>query len=322
MNNDFIHFLILNGYSQQNNGLMYGKMGTAISLFQLSRCLEDENLENHAYEMTNQVLASYTYHDSFDNGRIGLAWALVYLINNQYIEIDYHEIFGKEHDTIMESIRKYIPKENNVHQSFDYLLFLLIVVPNISPYNLDAKIIDEILDTIYSYSEKVINDSIDEFYLISTRIIGLSNSCKYVNLDKCAEKVIAKYKERHNECICNNLTFLVELLNYGIRWHDHNIVMLATKLIDTFFENSLIVSMDYKTAVDILYNIKRISKTLGSDKYHNVEIRLKELLYDKNSFLYKIEWKTLASLKGGLPRLIWNEIGSTQNSADNIILLL
>ena len=322
VDDDFIYFLILNGYSQQNNGLMYGKMGTAISLFQLSRYLKDKKIEDHAYEMTNQVFASCVQCDSFDNGRIGLAWSLAYLINNQYAEIDYHEVYGKEHDIIMKTISCYIPNKDNIHQSFDYLIFLLTVVPNISRHSVGTKIVDKILATLCSYSEDIINDSIEEFYLISTKIIGISNICRFVNLDKCAEKIVSKFKEEYDNYVCNNLTFLVELLNYGIRCHTVNTVLLATDLIDTFFKNLLIVSIDYKTAVDILYNIKRLSKSLGINRYQNIKILIEELIYNKNSFLYQIDWKTLGSLKGGLTRFIWNEVGSIQNSAENIIMLL
>lgn len=102
----FVRFLLLNGYSQENVGLIYGKLGMSLSLFEISHLYYDDGVEDYAYDLLQEVLASYTKNCSFNNGKAGIAWDILYLRNNQYIDVDYRELYASEHDSIIEFIKK------------------------------------------------------------------------------------------------------------------------------------------------------------------------------------------------------------------------
>ena len=93
-------YLILNGYSKNNSGLYYGKAGLAVGLFELSRYLNDERIENHAFELLNQSLISKTEVCDLEKGLSGIAYALRYLVENRFIEADANELIGDKLDKI------------------------------------------------------------------------------------------------------------------------------------------------------------------------------------------------------------------------------
>lgn len=93
-------YLILNGYSKDSSGLYYGKAGIALGLFELSRYLQDEKVEDHAFEILNQSLLSKIKLCNLEVGLAGIAYALRYLIENKFIEADSSELFGDKLDMI------------------------------------------------------------------------------------------------------------------------------------------------------------------------------------------------------------------------------
>lgn len=93
-------YLILNGYSKNSSGLYFGKAGIAIGLFELSRYLNDERIENHAFELLNQSLISKTEVCDLEKGLSGIAYALRYLIENRFVEADANELIGDKLDKI------------------------------------------------------------------------------------------------------------------------------------------------------------------------------------------------------------------------------
>lgn len=93
-------YLILNGYSKNSSGLYYGKAGIAVGLFELSRYLNDERIEDHAYELLNQSLISKTEVCSLEKGLSGIAYALRYLVENSFVEADANELISDKLDKI------------------------------------------------------------------------------------------------------------------------------------------------------------------------------------------------------------------------------
>lgn len=318
VNEDFIRFLVLNGFSQQNCGLMYGKTGIALALFKISRFLQDEKVEENAYDMISEVLASTIRNKSFDNGKIGIAWALLYLIKNQYIDADYMEIYGEEHNIILRSME--MEEYNNTSQLIDALYFLQMT-ESIIAHSIYKKTVKRIEHKVFSsllMDTKFLNE---HFYFFSTKIIGLYNIYKNVWIKSLTESIVKYYKKIYTEYTCNNLPFCVELLIYGVENHDYKLVSIANSLIDIFFSNLVISSIDYKTSVDIAYYIKKVTSLSQITQYANIEFSLKDKLYDISSSLYHVDSQTLASLKGGIPRLMWSNLCDNYNLNDHLIML-
>lgn len=106
-----VESLLLSGYSLDNPGLMYGKAGVSLCLFEAARFFNDELIETHAFELFQESLAWDLKDYSFVSGKAGVSWALHYLIENRFIDPDYIELYDIEHRLIIEHL-----KEVNVGQ--------------------------------------------------------------------------------------------------------------------------------------------------------------------------------------------------------------
>ena len=84
-----VNFILLHGYSLDNSSLMFGKMGYSLILFEYSHYFKDALAEKHAFELLQEVLASPMKSNTFNEGKMGIAWSLIHLIEKEYIEADY-----------------------------------------------------------------------------------------------------------------------------------------------------------------------------------------------------------------------------------------
>ena len=84
-------------------GLYNGKAGLSLSLFIASRYLQDERLEDKAYDLLQEALITKTHDISFENGLAGIGYALLYLIEHKYIAADFDDVFGEQYEAILKS---------------------------------------------------------------------------------------------------------------------------------------------------------------------------------------------------------------------------
>lgn len=89
-----IDYLLLNAYSVNSTGLYSGKVGLSLCLFEVSKLLQDEYIEEQAFELLQESLLSINTDISFENGLSGIGYVLLYLIENKFIEADFEESFG------------------------------------------------------------------------------------------------------------------------------------------------------------------------------------------------------------------------------------
>lgn len=83
-NNFLVNFILLHGYSLDNSSLMFGKMGYSLILFEYSHYFKDALAEKHAFELLQEVLASPMKSNTFNEGKMGIAWSLIHLIENKF----------------------------------------------------------------------------------------------------------------------------------------------------------------------------------------------------------------------------------------------
>lgn len=103
-NNFLVNFILLHGYSLDNSSLMFGKMGYSLILFEYSHYFKDALAEKHAFELLQEVLASPMKSNTLMKEK-GIAWSLIHLIEKEYIEADYLELYGQEHKEIVAFIK-------------------------------------------------------------------------------------------------------------------------------------------------------------------------------------------------------------------------
>lgn len=108
MNYEKIHqiadHLLLNVDNITAYGLYTGKAGVALALFESSRFLHDNAMEDVAFSILQESLIRKTDDIGFENGLSGVGYALTYLIQQKFIDADFDEIFSAQHKTIIEGL--------------------------------------------------------------------------------------------------------------------------------------------------------------------------------------------------------------------------
>lgn len=96
-------YLLQNTCTTNSSGLYNGKAGLSLSLFEAARYLQDENVENRAFELLQEALVDKNKNCSFENGLPGIGYVLLYLIENKLVDADFDEIFGEQYEAIIRS---------------------------------------------------------------------------------------------------------------------------------------------------------------------------------------------------------------------------
>ncbi|SFL04884.1 Lanthionine synthetase C-like protein [Porphyromonadaceae bacterium KH3CP3RA] len=131
--------------SISSSGLYTGKAGLSLALFEASRYLNDENIENEAFKLLQESLVVENHDFSFENGLSGIGYVLLYLIENKFIDADFDEIFGKQYEQVMKEIITIRNNPERLLGSLKIIYFLSIV----REINVKDKRINEIIKAIF-----------------------------------------------------------------------------------------------------------------------------------------------------------------------------
>ena len=80
-----VDYLLLNAYSVNSSGLYNGKAGISLCLFEMSRFLQDEYIEEQAFELLKEFLLTKNEDIGFENGLSGVGYVLLYLIQKDFV---------------------------------------------------------------------------------------------------------------------------------------------------------------------------------------------------------------------------------------------
>lgn len=86
-------FVMLNACSTNSNGLYYGKAGIALALFETAKFLDDEYIEDQAFQTFQESLITQSKDISFENGLSGIGYVLLHLIHHDFLEANFNELF-------------------------------------------------------------------------------------------------------------------------------------------------------------------------------------------------------------------------------------
>lgn len=140
-----VDYILLNTVSVNSSGLYNGKAGISLALFETSRYLNDENIENEAFQLLQESLVAENHDFGFENGLSGIGYVLCYLIKNKFIEADFHEIFGKQYEQVIKDISTIRNDPEQLLRSLKIIYFLSIV----REISVKDKRIDEIIKSIF-----------------------------------------------------------------------------------------------------------------------------------------------------------------------------
>lgn len=103
-----IDYTILNAYSLKDIGFYNGKAGISLSLFEMANYLQDEKIEEHAFELLQEslVLGEKKNNIRFESGLSGIGFVLLYLIQNKLIDADFNDLFEESQIAITSFIEQ------------------------------------------------------------------------------------------------------------------------------------------------------------------------------------------------------------------------
>lgn len=315
---ELTNFMLLNGYASNKPGLMYGKTGIALSLFELASLSKDSSIEEYALDFLREALATDMKDYSFVSGKSGIAWTLLFLINNHLIAANYQELYGIEHQSIINFIKGDNINKQNISDCIDFLIFLFEIKKqreqkNIEDIDVSIDILLKVIADYYSHSPKSFIER-EYFYLCSSKLLGIYNliKCSRLKLEKIVKSIIITHSSLvDNFYHCPNLKFGTNLFLYGIENTRDDIVALGNNTLDNIIINIREELIDLKQSIDILFCMKLLSQWKNDVYYCKIIELLTDMLFlnknriNKMSPLYDTDIQILSSLLGGIPRLAW-----------------
>lgn len=143
-------FVLLNAYSVSSTGLYNGKAGMSLCLFEVARATEDELLEEHAFELLQEALLTKNTDIDFENGLSGVGFVLRYLIDNEFIDADFEEMFGEQTQKILDGLEK----RRNEPTALMNSIKMIYLLSDMNRAKADKRITDAIhiiFDSVESY---------------------------------------------------------------------------------------------------------------------------------------------------------------------------
>lgn len=169
-----IDYVLLNAYSVNSTGFYNGKVGLSLSLFNVSRFLNDNYVEEQAYELLQEALLSSNRDISFENGLGGIGYVLHYLITNKFIEADFRELFEEQTNHIIKTLTN-ILKYDSLKITVQCLMLVHFLDAIKSYYS--NKEIDCLIVQIASASTQLLEERLDNITVKSnkneTRVLSL-----------------------------------------------------------------------------------------------------------------------------------------------------
>lgn len=238
-----VDLLLLNCYSMNNIGILNGKAGISVALFEAARHLKDDEMEEHAFQVLRSALTERPGNISAGNGIAGAGYALAYLIRHGFIDAEYDELFKNQHDFILQTILKdsFIMKDEGEY--IRLLLFLHDI--NIRDRN-QQQAMDKLWEMTGNYYRIVSagrEDYIDcdYFFYFSTGVLQLaSRELKTDNPDKTmnllleiAEGLMEKGR------ICGHPGFALALWTYGKKIQNKKITDQGQIYMEIILKNTI-----------------------------------------------------------------------------------
>lgn len=118
--NELIDYILLNAFAVDLSGLYEGKAGISFALMESAQKLNNNYFADMATKLLMQsILTTATEYDLY-NGLSGIGYVIKRLERDQLLEIDFNEVFGRQHHHICSSLEQYL--NNGIPQSIESLL--------------------------------------------------------------------------------------------------------------------------------------------------------------------------------------------------------
>jgi hypothetical protein len=151
--------ILKNSGKTNSTGLYNGKAGLSIVLFMAAEYLEDEHIEDIAYDLFQESLIIKNFDISFENGLSGIGYALLFLVEHEYIEVDFDQIFGMQYEAIIKNFENTGKDPARLVNSLQAIYFL----SKVSEIKKEDKRIQEIIKNLFEGLELFLTVQFHDF---------------------------------------------------------------------------------------------------------------------------------------------------------------
>ena len=249
--------LLLNAYTVQSPGLIHGKTGIALSLFVLARQFEEELFENHAFDLFQEVFTYENGNPDFEYGRAGISYALQFLINHNYLNADFSEIYGKQQTDIINHIKQLEYSENSIDEYIDYLFF---VHKSGFITQTDRKNCIQLLKNfIIRFLEDIENEftphTVNQFYSRTSKLLPVLYPIQkeiFYRIESTANKLSL------SDYTCTDPLFAFNYMVYGINHNASDVIREGKFLVENLQKDIFPPFLTFRQRIDIIACIKKI----------------------------------------------------------------
>lgn len=268
-------FLLLNAYSMNNVGIVNGKAGIALTLFEAARLLKDDGLEEHAFDVLQAALVS-SASCSFTEGKAGIGYTLWYLIQYGFIEGDYGELFGEQHQQVIRELIKMDAKKMDVVECARLLCFLSRIP---GCYDQRQQAVEKLMGCIGDYCSRIMSDIIGEkesFFRMSAILLPEFSCLKELsrgNEVRCRLQELAG-KVRNSGCVCHSLWYAEGLMNCELR--EYEMKRWGREALEEIVQNSGTSWLTISELIDLHFCLMGKDGSVFGDKRREIEAWLSE----------------------------------------------
>lgn len=255
---EYNEWLIKQNYFQMSNGLLNGRMGLCLYLYQQSRIFQNKDYEKQADCILDEIIRKLgTYSGvSFDDGLVGIVYAIDYLIKEKYVSGNIKTIFG----------------------SIDDKLFQYAYYRNIDPIidsnkSKDSSIINLLWICQY-YCKRILSKNLskENEILIQRFLIECTNKFEKMMRDDTNLLSEPTFFSPFSYFLPNFLLFLANL--YEMELYTYKVDMLSIELSKKLYN---CIPRNYGNRCLLLYSIKSLLKkkqSFPSDFFENEKLLL------------------------------------------------
>lgn len=273
--------LLVNAYTVMPVGFFDGKAGIALTLFETAGLLTDERVENHAFNLLQEVLAHQTPCNNFNYGKAGIAFVLDYLIAGNLLSADYDDLYRSEQDRIVEEIEGLEYRKEDGFLYIDYFFFIHALA-----HRLPEEAITRCGSLLAGYIRKFYGEKFGPeasrlFYFSASKFFSVCNAAD-VSLSVRADIVrliLEKEKElREQDLICEDVLFPVKKNLYETLHRSEKRNGPEATRPENPTGDIVVPCLNIKEKVSLIYDIYRLYASDPSHDYRPVAERIKASL--------------------------------------------
>ncbi|MFA6838848.1 MAG: hypothetical protein WCR12_08410 [Dysgonamonadaceae bacterium] len=327
-----IDYVLLNSCSVNSTGLYNGKAGISLTLFEVSRCLQSEYIEEQAFNLLQEALLSKNEDISFENGLSGIGFVLIYLLKNKFVDGCFEELFDENLNKIFLQLSEIEENPINgrlllIHLKIVYFLSLLEEYRSSEKSShfirFFSKNVNIELERSLANLEKKHDENLKVAFLSSFKnYVNITLSCPSLTL---SSRVLEGYTNLYldNKIVCD-FSIGCCLKKIADNRNDKKLKEVAEQNMLFAHNNIYPTVLSLSQRIDLLHLLYQQEK-----KYEKQIIRLEkdffentnEILLEKNLVQYISSNTFMAGYQSGVSRYLLYWIYKNSNKQTNIPFL-